>query len=321
MQKEVVVPKPIIPDADFVQMFEELGPHKTSEKTGVGLRSIYKRRELLENKLGRQITGPDHAKRTRHNVSHPQRIDATITDGIILVGSDAHYWPGIKSTAHRGFIKFCKDLHPEIVVMNGDAMDGASISRFPPIGWETAPTIQEEIGVCQRRLREITSATPNAAHIWTLGNHDGRFETRLATVAPEFAGVHGVHLKDHFPEWSPCWSVWVGDKVVIKHRFKGGVHATHNNTVTAGRTMVTGHLHSHKVTPFSDYNGTRWGVDTGTLADPYGKQFRDYSEDNPKNHRSGFVVLTFADGELLDPELVRVWDENRVCFRGALIDV
>jgi hypothetical protein len=49
-----------------------------------------------------------------------------------------------------------------------------------------------------------------------------------------------------------------------KHRMKGGIHAAHNNTLHAGTTMVTGHLHSVKVTPFSDYNGTRWDVDTGT---------------------------------------------------------
>ena len=56
----------------------------------------------------------------------------------------------------------------------------------------------------------------------------------------------------------------VNGNVVIKHRMKGGIHAAHKNTLHAGTTMVTGHLHSLKVTPFSDYNGTRWGVDTGT---------------------------------------------------------
>jgi hypothetical protein len=34
----------------------------------------------------------------------------------------------------------------------------------------------------------------------------------------------------------------------IKHRFKGGMHAPQNNTLWAGVTMVTGHLHSQKVT-------------------------------------------------------------------------
>ena len=109
--------------------------------------------------------------------------------------------------------------------------------------------------------------------VWTLGNHDGRFETRLATVAREYAELHGVSLKDHFPAWGACWAAWINNDVVVKHRYKGGVHATHNNTMWAGKTIVTGHLHSAKVTPFDDYDGTRYGVDCGCLADPYGDQF------------------------------------------------
>ena len=315
------MPQPKVPDDVFVRDFEALGARKFATKHGMRERDVYSRRVRLENKLKRQLTPPPDKRNTRRNVAHPQRIDVNIKDGIVLVGSDAHYWPGDPSTAHRAFVKFCKEMNPATVIMNGDVMDGARISRFPPIGWETQPTVAEEVGAAQGRMREITDATPVASHIWPLGNHDGRFETRLATVAPEFAGVHGVHLKDHFPDWDACWAVWINDNVVVKHRYKGGDHATWNNVIKAGKTMVTGHLHSLQSRPFTDYNGTRWGVDTGTLADPYGKQFVDYSEDNPKNHRSGFVVLTFVDGELLDPETVRVWDDKRVVFRGELIDV
>jgi hypothetical protein len=75
------------------------------------------------------------------------------------------------------------------------------------------------------------------------------------------------------------------------------------------------------VTPLSDYNGTRWGVDTGTLADPYGEQFADYTELNPVDWRSGFAVLTFHKGRLLYPELVMVHDEGVIDFRGKLIEI
>ena len=118
-----------------------------------------------------------------------------------------------------------------------------------------------------------------------------------------------------------AWSCWINDDVVIKHRLKGGVHATHNNTLSSGRTMVTGHLHSQKVTPYSDYNGTRWGVDCGTLADTEGEQFRNYTEDSPLNWRSGFAILTFNNGKLLPPEIVQVWDKDSVTFRGKVYDV
>jgi hypothetical protein len=84
--------------------------------------------------------------------------------------------------------------------------------------------------------------------------------------------------------------------------------------------MCTGHLHSLKVTPYSDYNGIRFGIDTGTLAEPDGPQFT-YSELNPSNHRSGFAVLTFFNGQLLWPELVHSFDEGHIQFRGEVIDV
>lgn len=252
---------------------------------------------------------------------YPHRAILTIDDGVVLVGSDAHYWPGLISTAHRAFVRACRLLQPKAVILNGDMLDGATISRHPPIGWEQRPTLVDEIETVKERLAEIESAAPNARKIWTLGNHDGRFETRLATVAPEYAKLHGVHLKDHFPTWGAAWSCWINDDVVVKHRFKGGVHAAHNNALHAGKTMVTGHMHSLKVTPFTDYQGTRWGVETGTLADPEGPQFVDYTEDGPKNWRSGFVVLTFHKGRLLWPEVVHVIGEGEVEFRGQVYNV
>jgi hypothetical protein len=246
-------------------------------------------------------------------------VNLTIENGIVLVGSDGHYWPGPASTAHRAFVKFCADMKPVAVIMNGDAFDGATISRHPPIGWEANPTVKQELDAVAVRLGEIERAAPKARKVWPLGNHDARFETRLASVAREYADVNGMHLRDHLPNWEPCWSCWINDDVVVKHRYKGGTHATHNNALSAGKTMVTSHLHSLKVTPVSDYNGLRWGVDTGCLSDPDGPQFVDYSEDNPRNHRSGFIVLTFVDGKLQWPEIVYVIDQDHVGFRGEII--
>ena len=168
---------------------------------------------------------------------------------------------------------------------------------------------------------EAKKARYNVKLIWTLGNHDARFESRLAANAPQYEQVKGFSLKDHFPAWQPCWSCWPTDDVVVKHRWKGGIHATHGNTSMSGKTMVTGHLHSLKVTPYTDYNGSRYGVDTGCLAEIDGPQFMDYLEDAPVNWRSGFAVLTFKDGKLLWPELVHKWAENQVEFRGQIIDV
>jgi hypothetical protein len=112
----------------------------------------------------------------------------------------------------------------------------------------------------------------------------------------------------------------------VKHRIKGGIHATRNNTLNSGRTVITGHLHSLKVTPMTDYNGTRWGIDCGTMMEPgigktWGEQALNYTEDNPLDWRSGFAILTFHKGRLLWPEVVHVIGEGKVDFRGKVYEV
>lgn len=314
---------PKVSDEEFIRIWtEERGvPSRVALRTDTAERNILARRNRLEKRHGLDLSsGQD--RRTAPS-SHGARLHIEVPDGVVIVGSDAHFWPDIITPAFRAFIKFCEEMKPKAVILNGDMLDGASISRHAPIGWETRPSLIQEIETVQDRLHEVAMAAGKKAHrIWTLGNHDARLESRLASVAPEYARVHGVHLKDHVPGWEPCWSVWINNEVVVKHRHKSGIHATHNNVMWAGKSMVTGHLHSLKVTPFSDYNPRpRFGVDCGTLADPKGPQFVHYLEDGPTNWRSGFAVLTFKDSKLLWPELVHVWDQDHVEFRGEIVRV
>jgi calcineurin-like phosphoesterase family protein len=228
------------------------------------------------------------------------------------------------STAHRAFVLFAKELKSKIIVINGDAFDGASISRHPPGGtWEATPSVKQELEACQERLAEIEAASLNSKLHFLWGNHDQRFNARLcAQVGEGFKGIMGMNLTDHFPRWKFSMSLMVNNSCMIKHRYHNGIHAIYNNTLKAGTSIVTGHLHSLKCTPFTDYTGTRYGVDTGSLADVNGQQF-SYSEDNPKNHRSGFAVLTFYNGKLLPPELCEVLDEEEgiIYFRGNVFKV
>jgi hypothetical protein len=316
------------PVPQFVELFETIGATKMAQQLGASERAVYNRRPDIEREIGRKLIPPSQRENREFVPSfHPERHHFSISSGIIIVGSDQHYWPDVITTAHRGFVKFIKDLQPKAVYLNGDIFDGARISRHAPIGWETKPSVIQEIETCKERLAEIEDASPRkAVKVWALGNHDARFESRLASVAPEYARVQGVHLKDHFPFWEPCWGGWINadeygvPNTVIKHRYKGGEHAAHNNTIRAGTSFVTGHDHTGKVTPFTDYRGTRYGVSLPTMADPYGPQFVDYTEDNPRNHRSGFAVLTFHKGRLLQPQLALVLD-GKIDFQGKIHEV
>lgn len=260
----------------------------------------------------------DFQKKLYHNA----RKHLEISNGVVLVGSDAHFWSGIRTTAFRAFLKFARDLKPSAVIMNGDAFDGASISRWPRIGWDKRPTVQEELEACKKAMGEIEEASRTKNLFWNLGNHDQRYEVFLASKVPEYEGIDGFHLKDHFPMWLPAWSTWINNSVVVKHRLKSGVHAAHNNAVASGKSIVTGHLHSLKVQAVTDYNGTRYGVDCGTLADTNGPQFVDYTEDSSElGWRSGFAVLTFHRGRLLWPDVCFAVKDNEIEFRGQVIEV
>ena len=312
-------------DEEFIKIWNN-NPSATevSKILGISLTNIHKRRRAILKRHGIVLMSPDPRSPT-FNVTIPNngvRVEVEITNGVIVVGSDAHYWPNIVSTAHRAFVKIIKDLKPQMVIMNGDAFDGAKISRHPVSGFEARPSVKQELEAVTDRLGEIEKVCGNAKLHWTWGNHDLRFNTRIAQLVPEYEGVTGFDLTHHFPRWKFSTSIMVNNHTQIKHRLYNGIHAVYNAALKSGVSMVTGHLHSLKVTPWTDLTGTRYGVDTGSLADVWGDQFA-YTEDSTRNHRSGFAVLTFYNGKLMPPELVEVINEEEglVYFRGKVISV
>jgi hypothetical protein len=251
------------------------------------------------------------------------RTLAELQNGVVIISSDEHYWPGHVSTAHRALLAAIRGLKPSMYVSNGDSFDGAAAGRHGRIMWEAKPSVKQELEAVTDRKAEIVEAAGGACALhWNWGNHDQRFNTKLSGNVPEFEGVPGFDLRDHFPRWRFSMSLFINGHTMVKHRWHNGVHATWNNVLKSGVSIVTGHLHALGSRAYTDYRGTRYAVDTGTLAHPFGEQFT-YSEDCPANHRSGFAVLTFHKGRLMPPELLEVIDEGEglVCFRGQVFHV
>jgi len=315
-----------ITDEEFIAVWNQYNSaSQVSKALGLTIRHTHSRRRDIESKHSIVLTAND-ARSPTFNVTIPQngvRVNVEMDDGVIMVGSDCHYYPGIISTAHKAFVHLAKELSPKMIIMNGDVFDGSSASSHSPIGWQQTPTVKQELDACQERLGEIEAVAKNAKLHWTWGNHDLRFNTRLASqVGTAFEGVHGMNLTDHFPRWKFSTSIMVNDHTMIKHRWHNGIHAVYNNTLKSGVSFVTGHLHSLKVTPWTDMGAqkTRYGVDTGTMANIDDHAFF-YTEDSPVNWRSGLAVLTFWEGKLMPPELCEVISEGVVYFRGQIIEV
>jgi hypothetical protein len=328
-----------VSEAEFLDAWSRYqSPVKVAKALGLGLRTVYARRERMEQRHGqamktagdpRRKNGPTSAKRIaveelgEKRFTHLEQVAKTeVQDGTVVVFSDAHYWPGEPSVAHRALVAVIEQLRPQLIVANGDLFDGARTSRHPRAGWEQRPSVKEEVEVVCLRMREIEKAADGAELIRTLGNHDARFENYISANAPELEGLHGTSLFDYLPRWRACFALHLNPNedgwTVIRHvHVAGGVHSAYNSTVRAGTHYVHGHLHKLQVTPFGDYRGRRYGVDTGTLAEPHGPQFH-YTQAGPLNWCSGFAVLTYRDGRLLQPELVEVVD-GVAWFRGEQV--
>jgi hypothetical protein len=313
---------------EFAQTWVRYGGHvaNISKALGSGERAVYRRRQRVEAALGIVLPAGNDAT-GRSQVALPKQGFRHIIkdkDCRIVVFGDAHWWPSDDRTAsYLALLEVIKEFKPAHVIDNGDMFDGARISRHPPTGWANMPDVADELAVCQERKGEIAAvaklANPACQLRHNFGNHDSRFSIRLAQFAPEFVRVDGTDLKDHFKEWSFAWSTMVNDNTMIKHRYKGGLHAAWSNTLSAGMNMVTNHLHRLCVTPLTDYNGRRWGIDAGTLSE-FGPEHDKhvYAEDSPLNWGEGFTFLTFRNGQLCPPELVQVID-GKAWFRGQVI--
>jgi len=310
-------------DDQFIEEWRKIGSPEIFSKTHkMTVRSVYNRRRSIEVRRNIELPSTNDTrysplKKLQQTPGHARR-GIEMEKGRIVVFSDAHFWPGDVTTAYKALLMIIKEFKPKVVVANGDIFDGSQASRHARIGWEKTPTVKEELEACKEYMEGIEKVSKGAELIWTLGNHDARFETFLSAQTGMYEGVSGFTLKDHFPLWKPCWSFWVNEDTCIKHRWKGGFGAGRANTLGAGVSIVTGHTHNLAVQPLTDYNGTRYGVQTGCLADPNGEQFIAYTEDNPKDWRSGFALLSWERGRLMLPELIQVCGESEFEFRGCI---
>jgi len=317
--------QPACSEKEFIELFKlHRSPKIVAEILKISERSVHSRKKRLEQVFGMTLESNDNRGRPKFTIPENKvRCEYELKDGIILVGSDCHYNPNYITTAHRAFVYFTKQLKPSMIVLNGDLFDFAQISAHHRIGFQQHPTVQQELEEVQNRLGDIEKVRPAGCILHrNIGNHDLRFDGKLSNVLPQYEGVKGMCLDDHLPGWSSSWSVVVNGNTMIKHRWHNGIHAVYNNILKGGMSMVTGHLHSLKVTPWTNYRGDLYGVDTGMMAAVKDDQFL-YHEDSSVNWRAGFAVLTYINGHLMPPELVQVIneDEGLVFFRGQLLTV
>jgi predicted phosphodiesterase len=228
-----------------------------------------------------------------------------------IIGSDLHIWDAQPTLIFQAFQKLAKQLKVDGIILNGDVIDGARISSHRLPRQTQAPKINVEIESAKKLLKSL----PKCKHmLWTLGNHDIRIDNYVASNANELSD-YIISLQEHFPNWDFSYAFDING-TEIRHRFRGGIHSAWNNTLHSGINIITGHTHQLQVTAVRDRNGSRYGVETGMMADPFGPQF-EYTEGAPSRSQQGFVVISFdEDGYMFPPEICEMV-RGRPVFRGG----
>ena len=165
------MPSPTCSDEDFIATWQKYQSGlQVSKALGVSVRGIMQRRRSIESRYGLRLLAIDRRGDAGPIISEDRaEIKLTVENGVVMVGGDAHYWPGTVPTLHRAFVHLCKKLKPVAAINNGDAFDGSTVSRFPDIGHESKPSVSQEIENLKDRLDEIIKVTPGALHPWKIG--------------------------------------------------------------------------------------------------------------------------------------------------------
>ena len=231
----------------------------------------------------------------------------------VLIGGDAHIWPGEPSFMWKAFAKTAKKLRPDAIVLNGDIIDGARLSRHGRMPGGRSPALLDELNAVREHLKML----PFAKHrIWTMGNHDIRVDNYIAAHAPEVEEYAGS-FTERFRDWHFCYATFINN-VEIRHRFRGGIHAAWNNALHTGITIVTNHTHQLNLASVRNRNGSVYGIETGMLGDPASAAF-EYTEGKVSRACQGFVLLSFdEDGNIMPPEFCEMV-RGRPAFRGQFV--
>lgn len=307
-----------VSEVDFIAAWARNGgsPAKVARDINIDVRNVYSRRARLRARgidLPTESINPGYV---RQAWTYPREIAHEVLGGCVLIGGDAHVWPGPPSPMWLAFCEIARRLKPALIVLNGDMIDGTRVSRHPRLRGQGTPTVAQECEALRGWLTLLPAAPLQA---WTVGNHDTRADAYLANMAPEIDDWAG-RLSDRFPAWQMGYSVTVNDVVEIRHiPPAGGIHAAYNSALKSGISTVTSHTHCCDVRPITDRRGTRYGVQAGTLNDPGAPVF-EYGQGALNQQRPGFVVLNFTDeGRMMPPELCE-WVGGGAVFRGTFVE-
>jgi hypothetical protein len=142
----------------------------------------------------------DHASRYARETLLPHvlddpRLERELSNTkLVLTISDTHS-TFLDPFTWYVFLCACRDLKPDIVVFNGDILEGSEITSYPKIpGW-TIP-LQLEFDFARSMFEQTRKVVgPDTEIVWTAGNHGlDRWARYLTQVAPALANLRTLRF-------------------------------------------------------------------------------------------------------------------------------
>lgn len=164
----------------------------------------------------------------------------------VVVFSDVHL-PNEDQQAVSTMLRFIKDFKPDEIVINGDLMDFASISRHDGLHEEI---VEEDLGIGNFFFDVLQRTAPQAKLHYNFGNHCLRLQSFVENNAPQLRGLltleKELNLKARGVSFLPYASDklhWLTDKLAVHHGFAHGAHYTKTTLDKFQVSTIVGHCH------------------------------------------------------------------------------
>lgn len=134
----------------------------------------------------------------RHVGKHDLKLRDRHGEKLVMVASDLHS-QFLDPFAWAVFVDTAKRYQPDVVIINGDAVDFPKVGRFVQMPGAGALSIQSEIDfVRQEVFARLRKACPNAVITYHVGNHEQRLIRYLADTAPGLADLRCLQFDQLF---------------------------------------------------------------------------------------------------------------------------
>lgn len=228
-------------------------------------------------------------------------IELDLKNGIVAVASDFHV-PYHDKKAVATFINYCREVQPDMIVINGDLVDMYMLSRFAKGEGRNPMSEIEEAREILANLRQDTKADI----YYVIGNHEQRLEKTILAKAPELASL----IEDVFSIFKldeigvkGVGTITVNDNFVFKH----GTLLGSKSGLSAIKEMENAYLsgatgHTHRLAKYIARKAGRkfvW-LETGCLCSMEPEYML-----NP-NWQQGFAMVQFENGKVKRAEVLEI---------------